>query len=138
MKKNFLAILICGTAVMQFSGCVQTIDGRSKAGVPWTKDKIESKYAFPVAKVMDAARATLKFNGTVVSEDIVTNTLQGKVDTRTVYVKVEEVDPKVTRVIVQVRTKGGGGDVQLASYLDKEIAVRLTAGNLTPATRPPR
>ena len=125
MKKNFLIILVCCSAAIQFSGCVNTIDGRSKAGVPWMKDKIESKYTFPVAKVMDAARATLKFNGTVVSEDIVTNTLEGKVDTRSVYVKVEEIDPKVTRVIVQVRTKGGGTDIDLASEMDKQIALNL-------------
>ena len=125
MKKNILSILVCCSAVTLFPGCVNTIDGRSKAGVPWMKDKIESKYTFPVAKVMDAARATLKFNGTVVSEDIVTNTLQGMVDTRTVYVKVEEIDPKVTRVIVQVRTKGGGTDIDLASEIDKQIALHL-------------
>lgn len=125
MKKNMLSILICCAAATLFTGCVETIDGRSKAGVPWMKDKIESKYAFPVAKVMDAARSTLKFNGTVVSEDIVTNTLQGKVDTRTVYVKVEEIDPKVTRVVVQVRTKGGGTDIDLASEMDKQIALHL-------------
>lgn len=125
MKKNILTILVCGAAVTLFSGCVNTLDGRSKAGVPWMKDKIESKYSFPVAKVMDAARATVKFNGTVVSEDVVINTIIGKVDTRTVYVKVEEIDAKVTRVVVQVRTKGGGTDIDLASEIDKQIALQL-------------
>jgi hypothetical protein len=40
-------------------------------------------------------------------------------------VKVEEIDPKVTRVIVQVRTKGGGTDIDLASEIDKQIALHL-------------
>lgn len=89
------------------------------------KDKIESRYERPVAQVVSATRETLKFNGTLVSEDVVNNTLQAKVDTRTVYVKVEEVDPKVTKVIVQVRSKGGGSDIDLAAEIDKQIALHL-------------
>ena len=41
-------------------------------------------------------------------------------------------DPKVTRLIVQVRTKSGGTDSALAAELDKQVAVRLATGNLTP------
>jgi len=125
MKKNFLMMLVCGAALVPFTGCVNTVDGRSKAGMPWVKDKIDSRYERTVAQVTAAARATLKQNGTLVSEDVVTNTLTGKVDTRTVFVKVEEIDSKVTRVIVQVRTKGGGADVDLAAEIDKQIALNL-------------
>jgi len=35
---------------------------------------------------------------------------------------------------VQARGKGGGADLQMAAFIDKQIAVRLTSGNLTPAT----
>ena len=42
-------------------------------------------------------------------------------------VRVEEVDPKVTRVLVQCRTKGGGADLALASEIDKRIALRLAS-----------
>ena len=56
--------------------------------------------------------------------------------TRTVWVKVEPVDAGTTRVIVQARTKGGGSDLDLASDIDKQIALRLQSGNLTPATPP--
>jgi hypothetical protein len=65
----------------------------------------------------------------------VKNTLQANIDERRVWVFIQEIDPKTTRVIVQARTKGGGGDVQLASYLKEEIVVRLASNNLTPATR---
>jgi hypothetical protein len=43
------------------------------------------------------------------------------------------VDTKVTRVVVQVRTKAGAPDVALAGEIDKQIALRLATGNLTPA-----
>jgi len=125
MMKNAIGILTCCAAVTLFSGCVNTIDGRSRAGMPWIKDRIESRYERPVAQVMGAARETLKFNGTVVSEDVVSNTIQAKVDTRTVYVKVDEVDNKVTKVVVQVRSKGGGSDIDLAAEIDKQIALHL-------------
>jgi hypothetical protein len=75
----------------------------------------------------------LKYNGTLYSEDLLKSTLEGTVNNRTVWVKVEELDPQVTRVTVQTRTKGGTSDVELAGEIDKQIAIRLATGNLTPA-----
>ncbi len=128
MKKEFLklfAVSAVGVLLMGAAGCVNTVDGRSRAGVPWLKDRIESNYERPVAQVMAAARETLKLNGTLISEDIVGFSLEGKVDGRTVYVKVEEVDAKVTHVVVQVRTKAGGSNIDIASEIDKQIALHL-------------
>jgi hypothetical protein len=125
MKKNFLIALTGVVLVVSFSGCVSTVDGRNRAGVPWVKDKIESRYERTVTQVTDAAREALKANGTLISEDVINNTLTAKVDTRTVYVKINKLDPKVTQVITQVRTKGGGSDVDLAAEIDKQIALNL-------------
>jgi hypothetical protein len=125
MKKNFLIALTGVVLAVSFSGCVSTVDGRNRAGVPWVKDKIESRYERTVTQVTDAAREALKANGTLISEDVVNNTLTAKVDTRTVYVKINKLDPKVTQVITQVRTKGGGSDVDLAAEIDKQIALNL-------------
>ncbi|HEY6168159.1 MAG TPA: DUF3568 family protein [Verrucomicrobiae bacterium] len=125
MKKNLVIGLICCAAAAALSGCVNTVDGHSKAGVPWLKDKIESRYERSLPQVMNAAREALKVNGTIISDDVVINTLKASVNTRTVFVKCEEVDPKVTRVIVQVRTKGGGNDIDLAAEIDKQIALHL-------------
>lgn len=125
MKKTFLIAVTGVVLAVSFSGCVSTVDGRSRAGVPWVKDKIESRYERSVKQVTDAAREALKANGTLISEDVVNNTLTAKVDTRTVYVKINELDPKVTQVITQVRTKGGGSDVDLAAEIDKQIALNL-------------
>ncbi len=125
MKKQLLIVFIAGALLALAAGCVSTVDGRVKPGMPFVKDKFESRYERPLDKVMEAARETIKFNGTLYSEDIITKTLEGKVDTRTVWVKLDEVEPKITRVIVQVRTKGGGTDLDLAREIDKQIALHL-------------
>jgi Protein of unknown function (DUF3568) len=125
MKKNIFLAVVCAVLALNFTGCVSTVDGRNKAGVPWLKDKLVSKYERPVKVVADAARAALKANGTIISDDAVTGTITAKVDTRTVYVNVTEIDKKVTQVLTQVRTKGGGTDVDLAAEIDKQVALQL-------------
>ena len=51
--------------------------------------------------------------------------VQGKVNQRTVYVRVEQIDPKITGVAVQTRTQGGVSDIDLAAQIDKQIALEL-------------
>jgi hypothetical protein len=125
MKKNVFALLvaICLGAVL--SGCVNTVDGRSRPGMPMTTDTKESSYERPVDQIFAAAKDVLKLNGTLVSENTINHSLEAKVDTRTVWVAVEEIQPKVSRVRVQARTKGGRGDIDLASEIDKQIYGKL-------------
>jgi hypothetical protein len=125
MKINALALLTSGCLLMVLSGCVSTVDGRSRAGVPFSKDTIESRYERPAAQIFDAAKEVLKYNGTLTAENTINNSLEGKVDTRTVWVAVDEVEPKVSRVRTQARKKSGAGDVDLAAEIDKQIALRL-------------
>ncbi len=125
MKKNVLAMLTASMLAIVLSGCYSTADGRMKAGVPFAKDTIESRYERPVDQILTAARQVLTHNGTLTGDNAVTKTLEAKIDTRTVWVKVDEVEPKISRVQVQVRRKAGGGDVDLASEIDKQIALRL-------------
>jgi hypothetical protein len=47
------------------------------------------------------------------------------VDNRRVIVLVREVEPGVSEVLVEARTKMGGPDVVLAAELDKQIALQL-------------
>lgn len=96
-----------------------------KTGVPFAKDKIESRYERPVEQILTAAKEVLRHNGTLTGENTITRTLEAKIDTRTVWVKVDEVEPNISRVQVQVRRKGGGTDIDLASEIDKQIALRL-------------
>jgi len=125
MKNIFRGILALCLILPLVTGCYSTLDGHVKAGVPFKKDTIEGRYERPMDQVFAAAKEVLLFNGSLQGENTISKTVWAKVDTRTVYVKVEEVDPKLTRVIVQARRKGGGSDVDLASEIDKQIALRL-------------
>jgi hypothetical protein len=125
MKTSFLVLLAGISFAVGFTGCVSTVDGRTRGGVPFSKDRLESRYERPLEVVVSAARETLKFNGTLSSEDVINHVLTAKIDTRTVWVKVDEVEPKITRVVTQARGKGGGADIYLAAEIDKQIALRL-------------
>lgn len=139
MKRQFLSVARSSLAVIALSialagltGCVSTIDGKSQAGVPFIKDTVEGRYERPFQQVWIATKDVLAFNGTLTREDVIGHVLEAKVDARTVWVRVEDVDGKITRVIVQTRTKAGGSDLELAGEIDKQIAVRLATGRLSP------
>ncbi|HEY1173580.1 MAG TPA: DUF3568 family protein [Verrucomicrobiae bacterium] len=125
MKKNWMILLAAVAMAISFTGCVSTVDGHKKAGVPFIKDKIISSYERPVAQIFAASKEVLAANGVLNREDTINKTIEAKVNQRTVYVKVSEVDPNVTQVIVQVRTKAGASDIDLAAEIDKQIALRL-------------
>ena len=129
MRTTIYAVIIaaCVAAV----GCVSTVSGDKTPAVPFVKDKMEGRYERPLDQVFEAAKDVVKFNGTLVKEGILhteTNTVktvEGKVNQRTVWIRVEQVDPKVTGVTVQTRTSGGGTDIDLAHDIEKQIALKL-------------
>ena len=129
MKTNFLAVVF-GLAMVAV-GCVSTVDGRKQAAVPLVSDTAEAKYPRSVDQVFEAAKYVVGQKGTVTRESNLlglTNAvkvLEGKVNQRSVWVRIESKDPGVTGVAIQVRTSGGGTDQPLAYQLDKEIALRL-------------
>src|SRR5260370_11498469 len=111
-EKIFLALI--GASLIG-AGCVPTVTGRTSMGVPFIKDSVEGHYERPLDQVYDAAKEVVKFNGTLVSESILhteTNmvkTVEGKVNQRSVWIRVEAMDPKVTGVAVQTRARCSGG-----------------------------
>jgi hypothetical protein len=128
MKTKIIAIFLLAALAGAATGCVETVDGRSQAGVPFGKDRIEGRYERSPAQVLAAARAVLKFKGTLTGDNTVNNSLVGRVNQTTVYVKVDEIDSAkpVTRVVVQART-GAGTDIDLAADIEKNIGIYLTA-----------
>lgn len=124
MKPKVFLGMICllGSAL---SACYTTVDGGRKTGLPWMKDTIEGRYERSVKQLYEASLNVLNFNGTLLSENRINNSLVAKVDTATVYVRVEAVGPTITRVLVQCRTRYGKPDVDLASEIDKLIALQL-------------
>jgi hypothetical protein len=124
--KNFAAMFALLTALaLATPGCYRTLDQRSKAGLPFTKDKIRGQYERGIDQVQTAARTVLQYNGQLVSDDIVNHVLVGQVNTRTVYVQLTELEPGMTGVTVQARTSGGRPDVDLAAEIEKQIALSL-------------
>jgi hypothetical protein len=136
MNTKLLALAVCGMTVA-FSGCVSTIDGKKQAGVPFVNDTVEGRYERTFDQVWQATRDALKQNGVLTVENVVGHTFEAKVDQRTVWAMVESLGPNLTRLIIEVRTKGGGADRDLGSFLREQVAVRLASGNLAPTT-PPR
>ena len=129
-------LLVCaGAATLWISGCVTSVDGRSHMGNPLVKDKIEGRYERTPLEAWTAAKDVLAYNGQVTSADVMRSTLEAVVNNRNVWIKVEAADEKVTRVIIQTRTRGGSTDLDLAGELKSQIAVRLATGNLNPATK---
>jgi hypothetical protein len=120
-----------GVLAMMAAGCVNTVSGGKAAGMPFTKDKVEGRYERPLEEVFTAAKDVISNNGSLSTESVrhdETNqvkTIVGKVNQRTVYVRVMPVDATVTSVTVQARTQGGGSDIDLAHYLEKLIALKL-------------
>jgi hypothetical protein len=135
MRKICFWLSLVLVAAVVGSGCVGTVDNRKVAGVPLVKDKIIRVYERPVLQTWAAAKDVLAANGTIIHEDVMQSTLTARVDTRTIRVKVESVDPKMTRVTTQVRTRMGNSDLDLGGEIDKQIALRLATGQ-TPAGAP--
>jgi hypothetical protein len=129
--KTMLVGAFCGVLILM-AGCVDTVNDRSTPGVPFVKDRVEGEYERSVDQVFVAAREVVSNLGTLANESTLYNqtntvkTVQGKVNQRSVWIRVEGIDPKpITLVVVQARTKGGGVDVDLAHEIEKQIAIRL-------------
>ena len=119
MQNNFFTMLALTCLLFCSAGCVTTEKGDLKPGVPG-KDKIVSRYEAPYDKVKTAAIAVLKRNGTLVGDDLIRKVLEARIDTATVYVGLDDSEPKITKISVQVR-RGAVPDIDLASELQKQI-----------------
>ena len=129
MKTKIFAALVGITIIT--AGCVKTVSDTHTATVSFGKDSVEGRYPRSLDQVYRAAVTVVNNNGAVVTEFIPHDTtnsvrsLQGKVDQCNVWMRVEAVDPRITSVIVETRTKWGNKDIDLAHELEKEIALQL-------------
>ena len=129
-----ISMALLGLAVL-VAGCISTVDERKTAAVPFIRNKIEASYERPMDQVFEAAKQVVQYNGTLLRETVLQNQtnavnniakiVEGKVNQSTVWVRVQQVDPRVTSVTVQTRTQGGGADIDLAAAIDKQIALKL-------------
>jgi len=130
MKITILFGLVA--ALVLSTGCVNTQSGRKTAAVPFVRDSVEGRYERPVAQVYEAAKEVVRFNGQLVNEvtrysddGVYAMALEGHVQDCKVFIGVKEVDPNVTSITVQVRTSGGGSNLDLAHELEKQVALKL-------------
>ena len=132
--KTILFAASLGLAVLA-TGCVKTMEDKHTAGMPFIKDTIQGRYERPAPQVFQAAKDVIALNGTLINETVIhgqTNAVdqiarvaEGRVGNRRVWARVEQIDPRVSSVIVQTRTGAGGADVDLAAELEKQIALKL-------------
>ena len=133
MKTKVFAAVV-GMAIIT-AGCVKTVSDTHTAAVSFGKDSVEGRYERTLDQVYQAAIRVVQNNGTVVTEYIphdttnVVRSFLGQVDQCKVWVRVEAVDPKITSVIVETRTKWGAKNIDLAHELEKEIALQLQSGS---------
>ena len=130
MMKMRIFIALAGVAIIS-TGCVSTVADTHTAAVPLQRDRVEGRYQRSVDQVYQASVQVIQHNGVVLTEYIphdTTNTvrsLKGRTDQCDVWLRVEAVDPQITQVSVEARTKWGNSNIDLAHELEKEIALQL-------------
>ena len=105
-------------------GCISTPQGK-QFGLPGVRDTVVSRYERPMDQVINSAREVLSRTGTITGDDVVNNEVSAKIDNRSVWVTVSEVEPLVTEVKVRVRASRGTADQAMAAEIDKQIAIGL-------------
>jgi hypothetical protein len=131
MKQKIFAVL-AGAAIVA-TGCVKTVSDTSVFAVSFNRDSVAGRYDRPCDEVYQAAYKVIQTDGALVREYIPHDTtnsvrsVEGRVNNRKVWVRVEAIDPKVSQVDVQARTSGGLTDIDLAHQLEKEIALELAS-----------
>jgi hypothetical protein len=121
---KMLLVLLGGLVLA--AGCVSTVNDRHAFALSPGKDTFESRYKRPVNQVYDAAVEVVKLDGTILRETTI-NPGTNQVNGRDVWVRVEPVDSEITSVQVQVRTSGGGTDLDLTQQLQNEIGIKLAS-----------
>jgi hypothetical protein len=129
MKTKMFAALL-GTIIIG-AGCVSTVNDRTTVADPFVNDRLENRYERGMDQTYSASVEAIKAMGTLEREAIInpgTNqvkTIEGRVNKRKVWVRVEAVDPRITAVTVQVRTSTGASDKPLTHDVATQIALKL-------------
>lgn len=131
MKTKIFAALAALALVT--AGCITTVSDTKVAGNPVGRDAVSGAYQRSVDEVYAAAVKVINTDGTLLTEYIphdTTNTARsfvGRVNDNKVWMRVEAVtvEPPVTSITVEARTKWGNQDLDMAHELEKEVALQL-------------
>jgi hypothetical protein len=130
MKKMILGVS-AGVALIVATGCVSTVDDTHAFAMSWNTDTVSGRYARSLDEVYNASIVVIQHNGVLLNELIphdstnAVRSLEGRVNDKKVWIRVEAVDPRTSQVDVQARSKWGTTDVDLVHELEKEIALQL-------------
>jgi hypothetical protein len=131
MKKKIFAVL-AGAAIIA-TGCVQTVSDTDTFALSINRDSVSGRYNRPVDEVYQAAVKVVQTDGALVTEYVphnytnIVRSVEGRVNDHKVWIRVGQIDPKVSQVDVEARTKAGLTDIDLAHQLEKEVALELAA-----------
>jgi hypothetical protein len=129
MKKGILAIL--ALAALGVAGCVSTVTEENPGNLPAYRDRVELRFEKPLKDVFAAAKRALNSYGNIDREGSFLAganevcTIEGSVNQAGVWMRLESVGPSATKVITQIRKKGGGTDLPMAHELEQRIAFEL-------------
>ena len=133
MTMNKITFALVAGAALIAAGCVHTVSDTSTFAISYGRDSVAGRYQRSLDEVYQASVAVINRNGVLLTEYVphdYTNAvrqLQGRVNDRKVFIRVEQVDPKVSQVDVEARTKSGRVDIDLVHELEKEIAMELAS-----------
>jgi hypothetical protein len=130
--KIFMALTTMAIAILA-SGCITTVSGTKTAGDPFGRDSLTGRYQRSEDQVYRAAIQVINNDGKLLTEYIphnstnVVRAFKGRVNQNDVWVRVEavELQPPLTQITVEARTKWGNQDLNLAHELEKEVALQL-------------
>ena len=134
MRLNKSILQAVALAAVMLTGCYATQSGESRyTPNVFSDDKLVRRYDRPVNIVLPAVRKTLADIGVITAEDAKANVISARVNTRYVWVKVEQdaEAENISRVTYQVRTEsswlvgGRNPDVRLASELAEDTFKNL-------------
>ncbi len=131
MKMKILAGLAGLGIVILTAGCEGTVAGTHSRAISWGQDSVYGRYDRSVEQVYQASVQVVQTDGTLITEYVPhdsTNSvrsLYGKINDQNVWIRVEGIDPQVTQVTVQARSKWGAKDLDLVHEVEKEIALQL-------------
>ncbi|MSU41036.1 MAG: hypothetical protein EXS22_00650 [Pedosphaera sp.] len=132
LQRSLLQIGLLGALCL--TGCFATQSGDSRfTPNVFTSDKLVRRYDRPINVVLPAVRKTLKDTGTLTAEDATRNVLTARINTRHVWVKVEQdgESENISKVTYQVRTDssflvgGRNPDIRLAAELAEDTFKNL-------------
>jgi len=130
MKKGIILVLVAVT--LGLAGCVGKVTRDNPSKPPAYRDRIETQYQQPAEKVFEAVKRAFNSFGNITRESSSVSSaaqlcyVEGTINENRVYIRIEGVSPKSTKMIIQVRAPMGGTNLQMANELHRQTEIELS------------